>query len=78
MAESLKVEYPDDLPTVPLYHYTSARGLRDIVDAKALWATHVGYMSDAAELRYAVGLLQQRVGAKLGGVSEYPTLTGRR
>jgi hypothetical protein len=43
---------------LPLHSIT---GLLGIVNEKILWATHLSYMNDGAELRYAVGLLRTRV-----------------
>lgn len=37
-----------------LYHYTSPKGLRGIVEDRALYASSAHHMSDAAELRYAI------------------------
>jgi len=36
-----------------LYHYTSQATLFNIVSTKSIWASHVSYMNDANEIRYA-------------------------
>jgi hypothetical protein len=46
--------------TGPLYHYTSVEALKGIVDDGVLHATHAFYMSDASEIRYGVGRIQER------------------
>jgi hypothetical protein len=51
----------DDLPTDTLYHYTSVGGLVHIVESKLLWATHVSFLNDAVEIRYAIRLLESRI-----------------
>jgi hypothetical protein len=39
-----------------LWHYTTQRGLLEIVASRALWATDLLYLSDATEFTYAVDL----------------------
>ena len=41
-----------------LYHYTNAGGLLGIIEHNKLWATHIDYLNDASELRYARGLVE--------------------
>jgi hypothetical protein len=41
-----------------LYHYTNAGGLLGIIEQNKLWATHVNYLNDASELRYARSLVE--------------------
>jgi hypothetical protein len=44
----------DDHPVPPLlYHYTGAQGFTGIVESRKLWATHIQYLNDAQEYRYA-------------------------
>jgi hypothetical protein len=43
------------VPTL-LYHYTDARGFLGIVESRAIWATHIQYLNDTQEYRYAVDL----------------------
>jgi len=40
-----------------LYHYTSASGLRGILESGVLWATNILYLNDSSELSYATALL---------------------
>jgi len=44
-----------------LYHYTNAGGLLGIIEHNALWATHIDYLNDASELRYARGLVEAAI-----------------
>ncbi|MFO1205708.1 MAG: hypothetical protein U1E63_08295 [Burkholderiales bacterium] len=32
-----------------LYHYTTAEGLKGIVESQQLWATNIAYLNDAEE-----------------------------
>jgi hypothetical protein len=41
-----------------LYHYTNSGGLLGIIERNTLWATHINYLNDASELRYARGLVE--------------------
>src|SRR5262245_9298739 len=41
-----------------LYHYTNTGGLLGIVERNTLWATHINYLNDASELRYARALVE--------------------
>src|SRR6266478_5667642 len=45
--------------TLPLglFHYTDAVGLHGIVTSRRLWATHVYYLNDSQEFRYAGKLI---------------------
>jgi hypothetical protein len=51
----------------PIYHYTTATGLKGILESKVIWATNSDYLNDVSELRYGRGLianlLNKRVGA---------------
>lgn len=38
------------LPEI-LYHYTTARGLHDILASRSLWTTHYDYLNDPSEVR---------------------------
>jgi hypothetical protein len=40
-----------------LFHYTDANGLCGIVRSGALWATHIDYLNDAQEFKYAHHLI---------------------
>lgn len=41
-----------------LYHYTSHHNLRSIVEKHCLWISHVYYMNDANEIKYAAQLFK--------------------
>jgi hypothetical protein len=41
-----------------LYHYTSHKSLRSIVEDHHLWISHVYYMNDANEIKYGAELLK--------------------
>jgi hypothetical protein len=34
------------------FHYTTAQGLKGIIDGKCLWATAASYLNDASEIEY--------------------------
>jgi hypothetical protein len=53
-----------------LYHYTTATGLRGILESHSLWASDVRFMNDASELTYAVNLIAEVVGEVLGTVTD--------
>jgi hypothetical protein len=42
-----------------LYHYTSAEGLKGIIETNELWATSAYYLNDAAEISYGCGVLKR-------------------
>lgn len=46
-----------DLPTTPLYHYTSLAKLLDIVRSGGIWSTDLRFLNDKNEYRDAVTLL---------------------
>src|ERR1019366_1214310 len=43
---NLAAEHPE------LHHYTTENGLRGIVDARTIWATHFSDLNDASEVRF--------------------------
>jgi len=47
------------VPTKPLCHYTSQRGLIGILHDRAMWATDANYLNDSQEVIYAVNLAQK-------------------
>lgn len=51
----------DPSPDGPLYHYTSLAAFQSILKEKALWASHVNYLNDAAEIRYAIDVLNRQL-----------------
>lgn len=48
----------------PLYHYTSAVGLKGILETNVLFATHFEYLNDVSELKYGHDLLRSFVSEK--------------
>ncbi len=50
-------QYPEN----PVFHYTSQWGLLGILKDKAIWATDISYLNDAAELDLAGELTRQQV-----------------
>jgi hypothetical protein len=40
-----------------LYHYTTAEGLKGIIEQKEIWASSAYYMNDSAEVMYGYGVL---------------------
>jgi len=52
--QAAKKQRPDD---GVLYHYTTAEGLKGIIENEELWATSAYYMNDSAEILYGYRLL---------------------
>lgn len=52
---------PSDQTSLPttLYHYTSLQGLLGIIGSRSLWATHISFLNDPTEYKYAFSLLPQ-------------------
>jgi hypothetical protein len=57
-----------------LFHYTDAAGLRGIIKSGRLWATHIYYLNDTQEFKYATGvindLFQRRIDQSSGVIAE--------
>lgn len=47
-----------DIPAI-LFHYTDASGVLGITDTNKLWATHILYLNDAAEISYTYSLVDE-------------------
>lgn len=45
------------VPTTPLYHYTSPAGLIGIVETKRLWASSIQHLNDSTEFKHAASLV---------------------
>ena len=58
-----------DMPSSnePIYHYTTAAGLKGILEQKVLWATHSDYLNDVSELRYGRSLIAETIFGETGG-----------
>src|ERR1022692_1876297 len=46
-------------PDTILYHYTSAEGLKGIIEKNELWATSAYYLNDSAEMFYGYNVLRE-------------------
>lgn len=42
-----------------LYHYTSAGGIKGIIEHNCIWATHYNYLNDPNEIKYGLNLIKQ-------------------
>jgi DUF2971 family protein len=42
-----------------LFHYTTAEGLKGIIENNCLWATSASYLNDASEIEYGCNLLEE-------------------
>src|SRR5882724_7991667 len=42
-----------------LFHYTTADGLKGIIEKNELWATSAYFLNDSAEITYGCGLLKE-------------------
>ncbi|MGA2233856.1 MAG: DUF2971 domain-containing protein [Terriglobales bacterium] len=52
-------QYSDEPPPdTVLYHYTSAEGLKGIIESNELWATSAYYLNDSAEMFYGYNVLK--------------------
>jgi hypothetical protein len=60
IADSLYMEQPPD--GLPLFHYTSLKGLLGVVESKSLHATDVHFFSDASEIKRTANLLREAIG----------------
>ena len=52
-------------PPELLFHYTDAAGIQGIVTKDELWASHVEYLNDAQEFRYARELVLSRFNERI-------------
>jgi hypothetical protein len=53
-----------------LFHYTSLEGLIGILDSNEIWATHIEYLNDSSELRYALELARNELKIRLRHATE--------
>lgn len=51
-----------------LFHYTSASGMRGILDTSRLWATNYRFLNDASEVGYGVRLFEELVQERLARI----------
>ena len=68
--ESLK----NPIPSI-LYHYTTQKGLLEIVNTKTIWATNIFYLNDSLEYEYAVKLIQDVIDEYLVNSQSPPART---
>ena len=60
----------------PLFHYTTASGMRGILESSRLWATNFRFLNDVSEVGYGAGLFEdlvqeRQVGLQNEVVSEF-------
>ncbi len=48
-------------PTKTLYHYTSQSGLLGIINSNKIWASHLLYLNDSTEFKYATDLMRKTI-----------------
>lgn len=53
-----------DVPEL-LFHYTTASGMRGILDSSRLWATNYRFLNDASEVAYSASLFESLVQERL-------------
>ncbi|MGQ0710161.1 MAG: DUF2971 domain-containing protein [Rhodoferax sp.] len=53
-----------------LFHYTSANGLRGILESSRLWATNYRFLNDASEVAYGVSLFEALIQERLAGATD--------
>ena len=53
-------------PLPDLFHYTNAEGLKGIVESQTLWASHISFMNDPMEMKYAVNLCRKVLDESIG------------
>jgi hypothetical protein len=51
----------EEMPSTPLYHYTSQSGLMGIIESRQLWATNLFYLNDSTEFQYCLELIKKRI-----------------
>lgn len=49
----------------PIWHYTTQRGFLGILHTRELWASHLSYLNDAQEFRYALDLWESALESRL-------------
>jgi hypothetical protein len=54
----------------PLFHYTTAEGLKGIVESKSLWSSHAAFMNDPMELNYAVNFCKEMLNTEHPNINE--------
>jgi hypothetical protein len=52
------------IPSGPLYHYTSGENLIRIIESSELWSTQTACLNDTLEIRYGIEELRSRVGQR--------------
>lgn len=56
-----------DVPEL-LFHYTTAAGMRGILDSSQLWATNYRFLNDVSEVAYSVSLFESLIQERLAKV----------
>ncbi len=57
-------------PQITLYHYTGIKGLVGIAESKKIWATHIYYLNDAAEITHARDIISKETLKRLESSSD--------
>lgn len=57
MDELLRLAFKE-VPRKPLYHYTSLKGLRGILESGHIYATDTRFLNDSSEIKYAYDLIR--------------------
>ncbi len=52
-------------PPSKLYHYTTAEGLKGIIESDKIWATNYRYVNDLTEIFYSDEILREEILRKL-------------
>lgn len=55
----------NERPPTLLFHYTSAAGMLGILNESSIWASSAYHLNDAAEFRYALSLIADRLKLRL-------------
>src|SRR5271157_272364 len=58
-------EYASRPSTLMLYHYTTAEGLKGIIQQDKIWATNFRYVNDRTEFLYANSILESELRSRL-------------
>lgn len=69
-AEELYAEQPKEV----LYHYTSLGALTKIVASGCLYATDIGFFSDAAEMKHAANVLRMHIAKRIEAQTSHSRL----
>jgi hypothetical protein len=63
----------DETPSI-LYHYTTANGLKGIVESNTIWATHYRFLNDKTEYKYGQQIIENVLNETIGNHSDDKSL----